>query len=403
MQSGRAGRMMPEMELILQCARLHADSRRDARIGALVAGPLNIEILAALATYHKLVPLVYWHVQNSAATVDGGFLRDALRPLYLSNAQRTLRLIGELLEIVWMLEKAGIVSLPYKGPALAVQLYGNPTLRQSGDLDLLVRRADVRRARALLIARGYKPKHPLNDAGEAFMIANRYHETFNGDNVVVELHWAFTNRDVAFPLDLDVLEPRLTRIQVGGHEVNALLPEDLLIVLCVHGAKHRWDRLEWCTGVAELVGSGTVDCAAAVREATRLGVRRMVLLGLGLAHDLLDAPVSPEIVSVVRADAAVQQLSLEVTRYVCGGEPRRFEEPGDVDRFRWLLRERWRDRMRFLLNRMLTPSSPARWATVRIGRYYFPVHAVLRPVRLIGKLATVVRRRIARTAGKHSS
>jgi hypothetical protein len=390
----RNGALMPEMDLLIECARLRLDPQREARVRALIADGLDTERLATLATYHKLVPLLYLHVQKGSIADGDPSLRNTLRPLFLNNAQRSIRLIGELLEIVWTLEKDGILSLPYKGPALAAQLYGNATLRQSADLDLLVRRGDVRRARALLMDRGYRPKHPLSDAGEAFMIANRYHETLIGPATVVELHWAFTNRDVAFPLDLDALAPRLTRLALGGHEVNAFSPEDLLLVLCVHGAKHRWDRLEWCAGVAELVRSGTVSCTDAIEASARLGVRRMVLLGLGLAHDVLDAPLEPHVLAAVRADAAVQQLSLEVSRTLSAGEPRRVEEPGDADRFRLRLREGWRERLRFLLDRITTPSSPTRWAAVRIGGYNFPAHAILRPLQLIGKVLAILHRRL---------
>ena len=394
---------MPEMELLIQCARLRLDPQREARVRALIADGLDVEKLAALANFHKLLPLLYLHMQRDSIARDDPSLRDALGPLNMNNAQRSIRHIGELLEVIWMLEKDGIVSLPYKGPALAAQLYGNAILRQSSDLDLLVRRADVRRARALLIERGYRPKHPLSDAGEAFMIANRYHETLVGASTVVELHWAFTNRDVAFPLDLDALAPRLTRLALGGHEVNAFSPHDLLLVLCVHGAKHRWDRLEWCTGVAELVRSGTVSCEDAIETSARLGVRRMGLLGLGLAHDMLDAPLEPHIVAAIRADAAVQQLSTEVSRALSAGEPRRVDEPGDADRFRLRLREGWGERLRFLLDRITTPSSPTRWAAVRIGGYNFPAHALLRPLQLVGKVLGIVHRRVILPSRKQDS
>jgi hypothetical protein len=44
--------------------------------------------------------------------------------------------------------------VPFKGPALAVQAYGDLSLRQYDDLDLLIHEADVPRAYQLLIANG---------------------------------------------------------------------------------------------------------------------------------------------------------------------------------------------------------------------------------------------------------
>ena len=385
----------PEMELLIQCARLELGPERQARVRALLRQGLDAERLSDLAVHHKMVPLLHWHLRELADGMEGCLPLESLRTLFARNARRMLQLTGELLEIVWLFEEHGIVSVPYKGPALGAQLYGNPALRQAGDLDLVVRREDVRRAHKLLVARGYRAWHALSSAAEAFMIRSRYSETFVGSGAVVELHWAFTNRDVAFPLDLEVLAPRLKRLPLGGHSVNVFSPEDLLLILCVHGAKHRWDCLEWTSGVAELLRSGNLECREVVGTASRLGVRRMLLLGLGLAHDLLGAPVPDDVVRHVRADPAALRSTAEVADRLLAGRPECAEEPGDRDLFRLQLRERRRDRVRFLLYRLTTPSNPERWAAVAIGRHYFPLHAVLRPWMLVGKLLTIVHRRFA--------
>lgn len=379
------------------------DPERQTCVRALLRQGLDADRLADLAVHHKMLPLLHLHLKGLSLEVNGGFPLEALHSAFARNAQRMLELTGELLEIVWLLEEHGVPSVPYKGPALAAQLYGNLALRQRGDLDLVVRRADVRRARELLAGRGYRPRYPLSRGVEAFMLRSRYHETFVGSRAVVELHWAFTNRDVAFSLDLDALLPRLKQLPLGGHFVNVFAPEDLLLILCVHGAKHGWDRLEWLCGVAELVRSGEVECAAVLEMATRLGVRRMLLLGLGLAHDLLEAPLPQQVLQQVRSDRPVGRLRGEVAGRLLAGERMRVDESGNLDVFRLRLRERRRDRLRFVLDRIMTPSNPAKWAAVAIGRYYLPLHAVLRPWQLIGKLATRLRRRLSALRNTNAS
>lgn len=385
---------LPEMELLVQCAHLELGGERETRVRTLLREDVDPNRLLALAAYHRLAPLLHLHLKNWP---DDGFpALTSLGSLCAQNARRMLQLTGELLEIVWLFEKHGILSVPYKGPALAVQLYGSLTLRMVADLDLLVRRSDVRRARELLGTRGYRPRHPLSSAGVGFMIENRYHETFVGAGANLELHWAFTNRDVGFPLDLDALASRLRPLHLGGHVVNAFSPEDLLLILCVHGAKHRWDRLEWLCGVAELLRAGELECGAVVDTAARLGVRRMLLLGLGLAHDLLEAAVPPAVLRHIRADRPVSRLAGEVAGSLLAGEAKVTNEPGDRDLFGIRLRDRWRDRVRFLFHRITTPSSPARWTAVPVGTRYFPLHAVLRPWTLGAKLVALARRRTAR-------
>jgi putative nucleotidyltransferase-like protein len=39
----------------------------------------------------------------------------------------------------------------------------------------------------------------------------------------------------------------------GGQTVMTLSPEDLLVYLCAHGAKHVWEKLIWIVDVAGLI------------------------------------------------------------------------------------------------------------------------------------------------------
>jgi len=66
-----------------------------------------------------------------------------------------LRLTAELFRILERFASEGIATLVIKGPVLAVQAYGDPAIRSYGDLDLLVRQADIRRATELMSAAGY--------------------------------------------------------------------------------------------------------------------------------------------------------------------------------------------------------------------------------------------------------
>ena len=71
--------------------------------------------------------------------------------------------------------------------------------------------------------------------------------------------------------------------------------EDLLLMLCVHGSRHGWYKLEHLASVAELVRrSPALDWEAVWRRADAMHCGRMVAFGLLLAHALFDAPLRPE-------------------------------------------------------------------------------------------------------------
>lgn len=384
---------IPEMELLLLCARLELSADQLARLRVLVGAGLDWSRLVPLALRHKMLPLVWRHLKPE---VELGRAPEsaAMGQAFLANAGRMLRLSGELLELHHLLAAEGIEMVPYKGPALGVHLYGNVALRQAGDLDILVRRADAARARALLHGRGYRPRHALSQGGEEFMLRSRYSEELTRGGVNVELHWAFTNGDVALPLDLQQLAPRLTSTSLGGRSVPMFGHEDTLLILCVHGCKHRWDRLEWLCGVAELLRShaAELDADLLVERAAALGVRRMLLLGVLLAHETLDAPAPGALVHLARSDRAVVRLAGEVPALLTA-EPVDGDSAGSIatDLFRFQLRERRLDRLRFIWYRVTTPSRPESWAAVPLGRYWLPLHGFLRPFRLMAKLPLAIR------------
>lgn len=387
-----------ETQLLLQVARLWLEAAHHARIRNLADLALDWERVWSVAGRHKMLPLLAMHLRAYAALLPPHF-RHHVSVYSLENARRMLRAVSELSEILTRLDEQGVGAVPYKGPVLGAQLYGSAALRQAGDLDILVRRTDVMRARALLLSMGYYPRHTLGAGGEPFMLRSRYSETLDHPTAAtVELHWAFTNRDIALPLFFDDLRPNLVPVRIGGATFQGFGREDLLLVLAVHGSKHRWDRLEWLCGLAEAVRSsppGDVDWHALVERAGALGARRMLLLGLLLAHELLDAPVPPHVLAQARADTAVVRLAAQVPDFLV-------QEPGDAegdslatDLFRYQLRERLRDRARFIAYRVTTPSQPERWTTWQIGGYILPTHAFVRPWRLLGRGISIARARLA--------
>jgi len=389
----------PELAILGVIARPRLEERHRLRLQALLEGPVDWPDLLSRARRHHLSPLLALHLKPYRERIPPGpFL--AMEMTSLANAGRMLRKSAELARLLDDLEKVGIRCVPYKGPTLGAQLYGSPLLRQSSDLDLLVAPTDARRARAVLLSRGYRPRHLMEDGADEFMFRSRYSETFEHDTEsTVELHWRFTNGDIGFPLTLPDLEPRLGEVRVGRVMVPAIGTEDLLLVLCVHGSKHRWDRLEWICGLAELVRAAEregVDPAAVVERASRLGIRRMVLLGLLLAGELLEAPVGGSVLALARGDRVVARLAGEVRDLLEADGADEESESGAVDRFRYLLRERPVDRLRFLWYRATTPSQPERWRTVTIGGKAFPVHALARPVRIATRLWSGVRLRLGR-------
>lgn len=392
-----------EMELLIAVARARPDAQGVNRMRTLLGRVHDWPALLVRASRHKMLPLLTMHLQHVHDQVPSEMCR-LLAVYSLESDRLMLRIIREMKDLFTMLEMEGIVAVPYKGPVLGAQLYGSALARQAGDIDILVSRADAVRARALLLGRGYFPRHPLGRGGERFMFRSRYSETFDhASGTTVELHWAFTNGDIALRLTLEEMLPNLERVSVRGASFPVFGREDLLLTLCVHGSKHRWERLEWLCGLGEAIRSGgQVDWDGLLQRATAMGVCREVLLGVLLAHDLLGVVVPERVLDAARADAPVTYLAAQVPRLLAQKSNDAEADSLATDLFRFRLRKRRRDRLRFVLYRILTPSQPERWRAVSVGSVVLPLHGFVRPFRLLRHAASFVYGRLTSPRGIRS-
>ena len=55
--------------------------------------------------------------------------------------------------------------------------------------------------------------------------------------------------------DIDALFDRATVVSLGGRSLRTICAEDLMLVLCVHAAKHGWAQLSWLCDIAKLTPS----------------------------------------------------------------------------------------------------------------------------------------------------
>jgi hypothetical protein len=247
----------------------------------------------------------------------------------------TLRLTAELFRVLDRFASEGIGALVVKGPVLAMQAYGDPAIRSYGDLDLLVRQRDIRRATELMCAAGFTPSIPLS-AIEAGKIPGQYLFSMPDSQLIVELHNDRTLRYFPRRLPLEDFFSRQIRVRLDSHEVPALSAEDELVLICIHGAKHFWERLMWIADVAALVFRQTaIDWECLADSAREVGAERMLHTGLRLASDLLKTQLPDKVHAMVQADGVAARLAQQTCQWLpaAGSAP-----PGLFERAAFRLR-----------------------------------------------------------------
>ncbi|HLJ56553.1 MAG TPA: nucleotidyltransferase family protein, partial [Chthonomonadaceae bacterium] len=179
---------LPEVELLICCARAHMDDASAERLAALLDNPLDWELVIRLAEAHKIVPVVSHHLGGAVHAVPAvDRLRERARGIAQTNLART----AELLRVVARLEANGITATPMKGPALAASAYGSLALRAFDDLDLLIDAKDVTRAQALLAEDGYRARVAVAPEQEAMLlrVAREVLLFDAGRDILIELQW----------------------------------------------------------------------------------------------------------------------------------------------------------------------------------------------------------------------
>jgi hypothetical protein len=348
----------PEEELLICCARVHLDIESKARRDALLSGALDWSYLLSHAGRHGIRPLLFWNLKDASDRVPPDKLQE-LAVFFEKNARQNLRLAGELIAISKMLEAEGISAMAYKGPALAARVYGNLALREQCDLDILVPPQDLPRARAILERSGYTTREALSEAQERAVERSRCETVLRDAKkcVVVDLHWGVVPSYMSKGLNGEILAVRSIKLSFASESVRVLGPEDDVLAIAVHGGKHAWSQLKWVCDMAEsLKEHQSISWPTLFNRTEHLGLRRLLDLGIVLAHRLLKVPLPIEVSHHLNEDPKTYRLYRQACKNFFTVETQ--GPPFAVHRliFQIGARERWRDRIRHLLLMALTPT-----------------------------------------------
>ena len=371
-----------EWHLLVACAR-HAAGLADAREVATSARRIDDWTGAQRqASAHGLLPWL------ARALSETGMTDGACAPVVAAasaGAARTLGQMRRLVELVTLLERAGVPALPYKGPTLSLQLYGDVALRQSVDLDLVVPFEHYAAARAALVAHGLPARGGHSDRQERTLFAWLGHAPFGRGADFVELHWRFADRRFPFALTAERALACARVLPVGGQAMPLMHDVDLLAVLAMHGARHLYERLEWLAGVTRLLVAWRGDADRLVAHAQSLRARRMLLVSVHMAQRVLGLPLGDDWQRVLATDPAASVLGATMTAdleaYALRGTP--FPDGAALQRRYARLVDGRLDRVKLYVRAALDPTARDHEA-VALPDTLVPLHRVIRPARLAG-------------------
>lgn len=333
------------------------------------------------ARVHGILPLLYRRLAETSDIVPPEALQQ-LKSEFERNALHCMTNAEELLHVLNAFDSAGIEAMPFKGVVLATSAYCDLTMRTAGDIDLLIRFADLNRASEILTQRGYELKtKTLRDGSPEAESYFEYHFERPSDGMILELRWRLELTQPRYRpnLGFDWVWPRRRAVKLAGAAVPNLDPESCLLVLCMHGSKHAWSRWIWVCDVAMLIESlPRLDWEFVRREAKRVGLERCLALGVLLGWHA-GAAVPERVLRLFQADRDMERLAGFFATNI-------LENPGAMPKGRipyFLSILGFRDRLRCVFSPAILQPNERDRATLRLPKALGHLYYVIRPFRVL--------------------
>jgi Uncharacterised nucleotidyltransferase len=378
-QNNLPGSSSPEWAALLQCASPRADLSTLSALLREVYWPA----LFTLAGEHRVISLLASGVAQFEENLVPPEFAHKIRQLHRAQVLSALQMTAELFRLVDQFRDAGLDTMLVKGPTLALRAYGDSGAREYGDLDFLVRQKDILRATELMISAGYRPEIPV-EAVSLQRIPGQYVFVRIAAPLLVELHTERTMRYFPRGLPIEEFFAQRPYVNVDGHQIPALAIEDELLLICIHGAKHLWDRLSMVADVAAFVArQSTLNWERAFATAQAVGAERILHTGLLLASNLLGAALPQNVRARLQSDLPAARLAVKIATWLPSAG---HASPGLFSRALYRVRMRGSvvSGLGYLLRLTFSPTQED-WAAGAEKKHDGRFAALRRPVRLAKK------------------
>ena len=142
--------LTPEQELMLNIV---------LRRNPAVPEQMDWDFFDASVRKHRLQPLLIRGLRSMDPELVARYpALNRYKGMQNKYSMESFQRLRALTQVNAALAEAGIRMISMKGPLLAMEAYGDPSLRTSRDLDVMVPEADLRRAGELLVELGYTPE-----------------------------------------------------------------------------------------------------------------------------------------------------------------------------------------------------------------------------------------------------
>jgi hypothetical protein len=386
MQTLNLPEMSAETELVLRLAR---PGRSDlAEVEKIFLRGVAWEKAMEFARRHHLLTMFYPRLSELPEGLAPSGVLAEVKALFRLNLLRSARL-GLLLETVHdTLARQGIEMIAMRGPLLAEMLYQPaPGMRVFSDLDILVHLQDFPTVYDRLAREGYQPAKPLTELERRWIVRGDRDLVFYMDKDILEVHWAVDEPGYCFPLKNEQYWEGMESHHLLDGNYLTFGSRMLFLNLCLHGVRHRWEKLAWVLDLAWFAHSqADFDWQGFWDWACTLGFRRAVAISMLMAELVGGAHFPEGVREVVWSETKALRLTRANLEGLFSGKtshPRRSYQRALHDLVYDLqVRERWSAKLYMVVDRLFTPRQ-SDWGALRLPEGLYWLYYLLRPLRLV--------------------
>ncbi len=390
-------RSRPEHQIIVSIARRDLGALEEDNLRRLLGPTIDWDYLLTTARRHGLLPLLHKHANHASGSQLPASVRSTLKRESVMNVQSVLYLLGKALEVQRLLSSQSIENALFKGPLLSEMAYGEVGLRQAGDIDVLIRPEDFKRAKELFESLGYQMHPQLTEPQQSSHLSFHCEIPFVRDDwfTVIDLHWGLTPRSFVFGLRGDEVMSRLQTASFAGNKIKTFANEDLILYLSMHGAKHLWRRLEWIASLSELVRSlETSTWSEVVARAQKAKATRILALGLRLVENLASIELPEEVLRTLDGENQMKKFATRIWTEMFSTNV--FAESTETNLFNLKVMDRKRDALVSTFRAIFVPTL-SDWEALSLPPAMHSLYYAFRPIRLAQVYSASVMRRLIRS------
>jgi len=382
----------PETRLLICCAQTELNEKQLILANELIDQKIDWDLFTKLIFKHGLVPLVYQNLNKHFSSHLPENNKTTLRQYLMASTQSNLAMLRELFNIIALLKNNSITCIPFKGLIVAQRIYGDLSVRKSGDIDILVKQDDFKKAKNLFLDEGFEAT--LDEQAEFdYLQMGLHHKT---RKISVDLHYGIPPKQVDIHtskfFNIHNSIHNYATISIGNRSINTFSDIDMFLVLCVNATKEYWNQslYRYCD-IHEYITKNEINWDLLEQRAISLNCKRMTYTALLVCHEIFGLPDTDNIVKKLNSVVEIKQVKNELLQQLLPIYVENFKSvrgtllvlKSETEFFASLIDTNW-SKLKFNYPKLLAISLRDQTFIQLPKKYYF-IYYLIKPFRVIIK------------------